>query len=710
MAEKPSLPAKPDYTNSDLDKVQPSDVHKFWAAEIERSRKYFNPWWEVCDRILERYRDERGRNESESRRTSEGGRVQTKRFNILWSNVQTLFPALYSGVPDPVVSKRYKDDDPMARLSVEILERCLNYMMDPAEDVATFDTAARYSLLSRLLGGRGTPWITYLREVEEVEIEAVTAVDPKSGEEIEIEAAQKETRVLDERIVYDNVQYRDFLHSSAPTWDQILKRGWVAKRDYMTRSEVKEEFGEDAGKKIRLTATDTTDSLGGRYPRDSGETKTKDAQYAEVWEIWNRPNRSIYYYSPGYDEPLVKTDKEDKEDPAHEDPLNLRDFYPTPRPLYATMTEDRLIPVPDYHEYQDQAANLDSITDRKWKLTTALRVAGFYAGKEGEKLQQVFDGSNRNTLIPVQDWQDIMGDGGVNSASALIVWLPLDVIVQALSGLEQAEEDNKQQIYEITGIADIVRGQTKASETLGAQRLKGQWASVRISDKQAEMSKHLRDMMRITAEIIAEHFEPQTIARMSNFTNSKWMEAYGETFFAAIELLRDDKLRSYQIDVETADTVFADEMEEKRQNVEMITSMTQYLEAMVNIVTQAPETAPVMSEMLKIGLGNFSGSAARELDVAVDQMLAMIEEKVEKAKNTPPPPDPKMIEQQREAAKDMADVQDKQVGRKLEQQGQVLDFQKSTRDQALEKRGQDIQLIGMRRDRLADLLSQAARR
>jgi len=708
MAEKASIPAKPDYTNSDLENLEPEQVQKFWSAEIERTRKYFNPWWEVCDRMVERYRDERGRNESESRRTSEGGRVQTKRFNILWSNTQTLFPALYSGVPDPTVSKRYKDEDPLARLSVEILERCLNYMMDPAEDISTFDTAARYSVLSRLLGGRGTPWLTYVKEVEETKIEAVVEVDEEDGEEVEVEEETTEEEIISERIIYDNVQYRDLLHSSAPTWDQVLKRGWVAKKNYMTRREVKEEYGEEAGKMIRLTATDTTDSLGGRYPRDSGETKTKDAQYAEVWEIWNRPDRKIYFYSPGYDKMLVKEDKADKEKPGHEDPLRLRDFFPMPRPLYATMTEDRLIPVPDYHEYQDQAANLDSITDRKWKLTTALRVAGFYAGKEAEKLQQVFDGSNRNTLIPVQDWADIMGDGGVNSASALIVWLPLDVIVQALQALEKAEEDNKQQIYEITGIADIVRGQTKASETLGAQRLKGQWASVRISDKQAEVAKHLRDMMRITAEIIAEHFDVKTIGEMSNFANSQWAEAYGETFFAAVQLLRDDKLRSYQIDVETADTVFADEMEEKRQNVEMISSMTTYLQAMVETVNTAPETAPVMGEMLKIGLSSFSGSAARELDVAVDQMLALVEEKVEKAKSEPPPPDPDMVKEEREAAKDQADAQDKAVGRKLEQQGQVLDFKKSTRDQALEKRGQDIQLRAMNRDRLADLLARAA--
>ena len=33
----------------------------------------------------------------------------------------------------------------------------------------------------------------------------------------------------------------------------------------------------------------------------------------------------------------------------------------------------------------------------------------------------------------------------------------------------------KASIYEVTGISDIMRGQTVASETMGAQQLKSQW-------------------------------------------------------------------------------------------------------------------------------------------------------------------------------------------------------------------------------------------
>jgi hypothetical protein len=37
------------------------------------------------------------------------------RFNILWSNVQTLLPALFAKSPKPVVERRYLDRDDVGR-------------------------------------------------------------------------------------------------------------------------------------------------------------------------------------------------------------------------------------------------------------------------------------------------------------------------------------------------------------------------------------------------------------------------------------------------------------------------------------------------------------------------------------------------------------------------------------------------------------------
>jgi hypothetical protein len=49
---------------------------------------------------------------------------------------------------------------------------------------------------------------------------------------------------------------------------------------------------------------------------------------------------------------------------ARDDPLGLEGFFPCPKPLYATTTSDTLVPVPDFVLYQDQAMELDILSDR----------------------------------------------------------------------------------------------------------------------------------------------------------------------------------------------------------------------------------------------------------------------------------------------------------------------------------------------------------
>ena len=269
------------------------------------------------------------------------------------------------------------------------------------------------------------------------------------------------------------------------------------------------------------------------------------------------------------------------------------------------------------------------------------------------------------------------------------------------------EEDNKQQIYEITGIADIIRGQSKASETLGAQRLKGQWASVRLSDRQRQVGQFNRDTLRMDAEIVANHYDTETIAEMTNFANSDFVEEYGDTFQAAIQLLRDDKLRNYRVDVETQDTVFADEMQERGQNVEMLGSMAQFMSSAAEISAATPLAIPVLGEMLKIGLKSFTGSDARELETQVDEMVARMENAAKEAEDAPPEPTEEEIKAEAEREKNQIAFQGQQQDAAIKAQGQVLDFKTKQRDQALEKRKQDLDFVSQNRDRLIQLLARA---
>jgi hypothetical protein len=72
-------------------------------------------------------------------------------------------------------------------------------------------------------------------------------------------------------------------------------------------------------------------------------------------------------------------------------------------------------------------------------------------------------------------------------------------------------------VYEVTGVADILRGQTDPNETLGAQELKAQTGSRRVRNTKDELARFARDVFRLVCEAIAENFSPETLADMTGY-------------------------------------------------------------------------------------------------------------------------------------------------------------------------------------------------
>jgi hypothetical protein len=139
------------------------------------------------------------------------------------------------------------------------------------------------------------------------------------------------------------------------------------------------------------------------------------------------------------------------------------------------------------------------------KLVDQCRPRGAIAGDAADvkRIAEAGDGE----LVPLNR-PDMVNNGGRDAATT---WFPLQPTVEALKVLVEQRNEIKQVIYEVTGIADILRGSTNPNETLGAQQLKAQWGSLRIQDRQAEVQRFARDILRLKAEIIANKFSWETI-------------------------------------------------------------------------------------------------------------------------------------------------------------------------------------------------------
>lgn len=611
-----------------------------WIDALKKAGKKQRENWETkAEKVVDIYRDERDDWENE------------KRLNFLWSNVETLKPALYAKLPKPQVSRRFRDDDPVARQACLVLERALEFHLDAYD----FDGTIRAAVEDYLLPGRGVVRVVYKPYFGDEKTPELDLI-PEEDEEGEKRYKTPEGKLYDGEVKdgpngpigfgepYQPVDYeeaeckyiywKDYRHGPGRMRSEVP---WEAFRSYYSRKQLVERFG-NIGHKVPLDKKPETDN------------EDSDIQnMAEVWEIWDKESKKVYWICTAYSEPL---DIEDA-------PVNYKDFFSTPKPLTSFTTNGSLTPIPEYCFYQDQAEELNELTERISLLVKALKVAGIYAGNMGE-IARLLNEETENTLIPVDEWAMIAEMGGIERA---ISWYPVDQVMKVVVSLYEARERTKQELYEITGLSDIMRGASDSRETATAQRIKGQFGSLRLSDRQKSLQVFIRDVLRLKAEVICEHFSPQTLQMMTG------VQMEPEMWLQVMQLLRNDPMRRFRIDIETDSTIEVDEQREKESAVEFMGMTSRFLNEMFPVAQAEPAILPLVSQMMMFTARRFR--AGRQLEETMEQFLDQMEQKAQQPKPQQPPP---------EVIKAQAEIQRKQQEMQLKQQEMMAELQMKARE------------------------------
>jgi hypothetical protein len=599
-----------------------------WLNVISQYDNEFKKWEARSQKIVKRYRDD-NRNQNTN---------ETAKFNILWSNVQTLIPAVYARLPKADVSRRFGDNDPVARVASQLIERALDFEIEHYSD---FRSTMKHAVEDRFLGGRGVAWVRYEPHVKVQDMpedgyqvtEDVDEVDEEAQNTMTLDGAMGEEP--QEEIEYecaptDYVHWRDFGHSVARTWEEVTSVWrWV----YMTKESLIERFGEEEAKKIPLDAGPETNK---QY-----STQSKDFTRAKICEMWDKESGKVYWISKSCPDILDERD----------DPLELENFFPCAKPLYATMTSDTLVPIPDFVLYQDQANALDILSDRIDGMIKALRIRGVYDASQ-PTLQRLLTEGDNNTLIPVDKWMGFSEKGGLKGSIDL---LPIDTLANALLQCYRAQDEIKQTIYEITGISDIVRGQGQASETATAQQIKGQYAGLRLRSMQEDVALFASELFQLKAQVICTKFQPSTILQYAAATA---MQPADQAMIPqALELLKNKPLRSFRIQVDADSLVQIDEQQNKRDRTEFLQAMGGFLNQALPMGQQAPEMIPMLVELVKFGIGAYK--KAEPIEGTIDQAMEQMKQKQQQAaaNPTPPPPDPEMMKLQAQAQSEQMKMQ-----------------------------------------------------
>lgn len=632
-----------------------------YVGVIAAYDREFKKWDARVDRLLKRYRDE-----------TRGNRDSSAKFNILWSNVQTLIPAVFAKVPKPDVSRRFRDNDPVGRVAALILERALEY---EAEHYPDFYRTTKQCVADRFLGGRGTAWVRY-----EPHIRAVDTGSPVDGDQISEDVDEPQEELDYECSPVDYVHWKDFGHSVARTWEEVTV---VWRRVFLTEEQIEERFGEELAEKIPMDArpdqirkTDRAE-MGG-----DGEGLSR----AEVYEIWDKTQKKVYWISRSVPEPLDVKD----------DPLGLEEFWPCPRPLYATLTNETLVPVPDFTIYQDQARELDTLSDRIDGLIIALQVKGVYDAAIPEIGRIFTEGQNTN-LIPVKNWAAFAEKNGLAGAIDIVDLKP---IYEALKGAYVAMQQVMQQIYDLTGISDIVRGQSEAGETATAQRIKGQYASLRLKSLQTEVAYFSSQMLQLKAQVICGQFSPQTIATMAGVDQlsdaDKPLVPEAMALLIGPERMQDpnakqgtNPMRSFRIEVNSDTMVQMDEEEEKTKRIEFIAAQGAFMEKALPMVQASPQVAPLVAALWKFSVGAFKvgKTLEGEFDAVIDKAKQMA------AQPQPQKQDPEMERVKADAAAQQQRAQaDMQVQQSKMQADMAIQQQKMQTDAQLRQAEMQMEL------------------
>jgi hypothetical protein len=448
------------------------------------------------------------------------------------------------------------------------------------------------------------------------------------------------------------VGWDDYLEGAAKREDQVP---WKARRHLFNADDLRESFPEYADE-IALNYQIVTDEerVDMAPANDMSAGRGDGDDRAVVWEIWCKRTRERIYVAEGFPKILQATP----------DPYRLQDFFPCTPPLYAVRTTGTRTPVALFTQYKDQADELERLTTRSNRLMEAMKYCGVYGapgGETGEDALKDISSLRDGEFIPYKGYAALMQGGGLEKA---FLTRDLTPIGAALQAVEEKIATTVQRIYELTGIADIVRGQTDPDETYGAQKLKAQFGSQRSSRRQRMVQRFVRSAYRLKAEVIAEHYSREQLEVMTGIQMplkadqdrikmqiqqfqaatqaAQHQTAIGaQTPFAATplppptppspdeqaqmaetlqavpwedisDILRTDTRRLFIVDVETDDTAVVDATAVKQDALEFLKVFFETLSGIMPAVKAQPVLLPLAKELVMFTVDAFKVGQAFE--------------------------------------------------------------------------------------------------
>lgn len=551
---------------------------EYWSNQITLAKKNQKTFHQRGRRVNDRFLAEQQESQADPQKGNDA-RV----FNLFWANIGILKAALYGNPPQPQVERLFQDpNDDIARVAAEIIRRLLI-----TDDIKV---AFEHAVEDRLIPGMGQVWLRYAADVVEVPVDGVGV-----------------QMIRDEQVPADYVHWQDFFWGPCRVWEECP---WVARRVWMTKEAYAKRFPGKSEPKFIIPKE------GAVYEASRTEGRDESLKRAEVFEIWCKTTKMVHWITTEGTEMLDQ----------RPDPLKLKDFFPCPRPLIATTTTMKMMPRADFSLVQDQYEQLDELNIRIGYLINACKVVGVYDKNAGAVIRMLQEGVE-NQLIPVDNWAMFAEKGGIKG---VVDWLPIEQIATVIQQLRETRIDVVQQIYELTGISDIMRGVTNARETYGAQKLKAQYSSSRLQLYQGQVAEFVSNVCQLRAEIISRHWQPQSIIAKSQIM----LTPDAEHAQQAVALIKNAYVLAYRVRVSSTQMSIPDYNAEKQDRLEFVTALGQFISQVTQLVEKVPEAGVFFLQIVQWAAASFQTTGG--VETLFDNYIKAVQKKL----MTPPPPKP----------------------------------------------------------------------
>lgn len=556
---------------------------KKWINRIISAERKWTDYHELIKEIRDYYKNERRKNKQ----------------NIFWSSVETLKPFIYFKAPAPYIERKSKTSNPVKDMACKILENALVHNLECQD----FDGVIKYARNDYILNGLGLTYEKYVPEFKKVVQPVITPDGVAIMQEADVltDAKVITTYIDPQKIIADC--------NHVAVWEDCE---WVAQIIDMTKREAIEQFGEEIAAQI-------VDGIGTDEELNSA---------TKVYRIWDKKGERIIYLSTEVKDRFLRVD---------EDVLKINGFFPFPKPVFATLANDGLIPVPDYSEIKCQLDELDGVNNRMRLTMQALKVSGAYDGSFPE-LANLLD--KDVSLIQVSDFEKVREKGGIDG---FVGFMPIGQYIEALQALAERRAQLVQAIYEITGVSDIMRGNSDPSETATAVTKKTNFGTLRNQDRQNDFQRYLTDLLKIKAEILCEMLTPELLAQFADDN------ADMQVLSGAIQLLKTDKLRNLTLGIET-DTSFM-QSEEAEKTMNAVKNIHEMITAAFQVVSAQPALLALYKQMLTSVVVTLPNT--RQFTAAIDETFMKIEKEL--AQPSEPEVNPDVIRAQADMERAKAD-------------------------------------------------------